>query len=148
MIDADLDIEDIKRTLHTALRLRPPKWDPEEDSPPAREKIEQLENYLLESAFQRAELEEALHWLTALVAHFKRLVDNLTGYEVALPSKSRDRMTNADVLKAKRTVAPTTFEAGAEAKQLMESTLRQIDRLAFEEQWVISRAYTMISGGS
>lgn len=141
----DLDIDGIKGILHNAVRLRPPKW---QDPTMTREKIEALENYLLESAYAAAELEECLHWLSAMVAHFKRVIDNMTGYEAALPSKSRDRLTQADINRAKRVVDPVSFDAGAEARHLQESCLRQIERLRFEEQWVISRAYTMITGGS
>lgn len=145
----DLDIEDIKGFLHNAVRLRPPRFEyGETDATPPREKIEALENYLMESAYAAAELEECLHWLSAVVAHFKRVIENLTGYEAALPGKSRDRLTQADINRAKRIVDPASFDAGAEARHLQESCLRQIERLRFEEQWVISRAYTMISGGS
>lgn len=140
-----MDIEDIKGALNRALQLRPPKWDPREPSPP-REKVAKLEDYLLESAYAAAELEESLHWLNSLVAHFTAKVEQITGYEVALPRKPRDRITQADINTAKRTVDPVTFDAGAEVRQLIESTRRQIERLRFEEQWVISRAYSMISG--
>jgi hypothetical protein len=102
---------------------------------------------LLETAYLGAELEEALFWLDGLVAHFTEKIDRMTGYEVALPRKPKDRLTQADITAAKRTVDPTSFDAGAEAKQLRASALRQIDRFRFEAQWTISRAYTMLSGG-
>jgi hypothetical protein len=149
MEEAELTMENLKARLQGALKLRPPKFEYEgADRTPTREKIDLLESYLLESAFVRAELEEALHYLASLVAHFKRKVDEITGFEALLPSKPRDRLTNADVNAAKRRVDPVSFECGAEAKQVMDSTLRQIERLAFEEQWVISRAYSMISGSA
>ena len=137
-----MNIEEIKGALAEALPLRPPTFNGEGP----REKIGALEDYLLGSAVVAAELEEALHWLDALVTHFAAQIDQISGYEVALPRKTRDRMTKDDILAAKRVVDPTSFDAGAEAKQLRVSVLRQIERLRFEEQYVVSRAYTMIAG--
>lgn len=141
----ELDIEQIKATVNAAVGLRPPRF-PDGESP--RVKVSALEDYLLESAWHAAELEEALHYLTATVAALKAQVEQLDGYEVALPRKAQDRITQTDIMTAKRAVAPAVFDAGAEAKQLTETTRRQIERLRFEEQWIISRAYSMISGGS
>jgi len=143
-----MKIEDIKMALAIALPMRPPTFPLQNGNLPLApaEKVAALEDYLLESAHQAAELEEALHWLDALVAHFQAQIDQITGYEVALPRKTRDRLTKDDILQAKRVVSPTAFDAGAEAKQLRTSVLRQIERLRFEEQWVVSRAYTMIAG--
>jgi hypothetical protein len=142
-----MDIDEIKAAINDALPLRPPKWD-KLDPPHPREKIELLEDYLLRSAYAQAELEEALHWLTGLVEHFKDKVAAIEGYEVALPNKRGDRLTQADINAAKRTVSPEVFECGAEARLLRETVLRQIERFRFEAQWVASRAYSMISGGS
>lgn len=142
-----MTIEEIKAALATALPMRPPKWE-KDDPPRGPEKVELLENYLLDSAYARAELEEALHWLDSLVAHFVGQVEQITGYEALLPSKPSSRITQQDVNAAKRKVSPTIFDAGAEARQLRTSVERQIKRFEFEEQWVLSRAYTMISGRS
>jgi hypothetical protein len=138
-----VNVDEIRGALAGALPLRPPTFNGEGP----REKVGALEDYLLGSAAAAAELEEALHWLEALVAHFATQIDQMTGYEVALPRKTRDRLTKDDILQAKRIVDATPFDAGAEAKQLRASVLRQIERLRFEAQWVISRAYTMIAGG-
>lgn len=144
----DMDVEDIKAALHTALPMRPPRFRPEEGAiaPSGGQKAAALEDYLLESAFVRAELEEALHWLDSLVAHFKAQVEQMTGYEALLPRKPQDRITQTDINTAKRGLNPVIFDAGAEAKQLRASVLRQIERFEFEAQWVVSRAYSMISG--
>jgi hypothetical protein len=143
-----MDPDEIRASLSTALPMRPPKWDTEDDLPlPRPAKVEQLENYLLESAYMRAELEEALFWTNALIKQFTSQIEEMTGYEVALPPKARDRITQADINRAKRTVNPAPFQLGSEMKEARDALLRQIDRFIFEEQWVISRAYTLISGG-
>ena len=143
-----MDVDEIKVVVHRALITRPPKFPTNGDRPtPPAAKVSAFEDYLLETAYIGAELEEALFWLEGLVAHFTEKIDRMTGYEVALPRKPKDRITQADILAAKRTTDPVSFDAGAEAKQLRASALRQIDRFRFEAQWVISRAYTLISGG-
>lgn len=142
-----MEIDEIRSVLHRALTTRPPKFSPNGDRPTApAAKVSAFEDYLLETAYLGAELEEALFWLDGLVAHFAEKIDRMTGYEMALPRKPKDRITQADITAAKRTTDPVSFDAGAEAKQLRASALRQIDRFRFEAQWTISRTYTMISG--
>lgn len=138
-----MEIGQIREAVNAALVLRSPLFAPG-TSP--REKVTAIEDYLLKSAYTAADLEEALHYLDLLVEHFKDKVTRVTGFEVALPRKRTERITREDVLMAKRTVDPTTFEAGAECRQLRATALRQIDRLKFENG-VVSRAYTVISGG-
>lgn len=140
------DIEEIKQAVHDAVKVRPPTNDDERLPPQA--KVSLFEDYLLRSAWMRAELEECVFWLDATIAQLKATVESMTGYEALLPRKPQDRITQADINAAKAKVDPPTFEAGAEAKHLRAHALRQITRFEFEAQWVISRAYTMISGGS
>lgn len=140
-----MQVDEIKGALATAVAMRPPKFD---EALPAARKVAELTDYLLESAFMQAELEEALFWLDRLVAEMQAKVEQISGYEAVLPAKRSERITKEDVLRAKRTIDPVTFEAGAEAKALRVSVLRQIDRFRFEAgNGPVSRAYTMISGG-
>ena len=141
-----MEIEKIQATVGWALSLRAPKWEQNNGRVAPATKIAALEDYLLESAYCAADLEEALWWLDGRLNDFQRQIDQMTGYEVALPRKTRDRITKDDILHAKRIIDPATFDAGAEAKLLRQTILRQIERLRFEEQWVVSRAYSMISG--
>ena len=142
-----MDLEEIRSILDHALTTRPPKFASNGDRPtPPALKVSAFETYLLDTAYLAAELEESLFWLDKLVAHFAEKIDRMTGYEVALPRKPRDRLTAADIAGAKRTIDPTSFEAGVEAKQLRASVLRQIERFRWEAQWVISRSYTFVTG--
>lgn len=142
-----MQIPEMEALLAQAVKLRPPRWV-EERLPPAV-KIRDIEDYLMETAWMQAELEEALFWLGQLVAHFKGRVEQIVGYEVALPKGKRtERITQADVLAAKRTIDPEVFDAGSRARALREGCLRQIERLRWEAgQGPISRAYTVITGG-
>lgn len=140
-----MTLEQIRAALAAALVLRPPKFEP---GTPVPEKVSSLADYLLDSAYAQAELEECYHYLNYTIELLREKVEHMTGYEVALPRKPQDRITQADILSAKRTVDAPTFSAGAEAKQLRESVKRQIDRFRFEAgQGPISRAYTLITGG-
>lgn len=140
-----MTIEEIEAVVQRAVAMRPPR--PREDYPPSQ-KIADMEDYLLESAFVHAELEEALHDLSALVKHFQGVIDRITGWEVALPNGKRgDRVTQADENRAKRQIDPTSFDAGGRARELRDTVYRQTARFEYEAK-VISRAYTLITGGS
>lgn len=140
-----MTIEEIEEIVGRAVELRPPR--PREDYPPAQ-KVSDIEDYLLESAFVHAELEEALVYLSGLVKHFKGVIDDMTGWEVALPNGKRgDRITQADELRAKRKLDPASFDAGARARELRDTVYRQTARFEYEAK-VLSRAYTIIVGGS
>lgn len=141
-----MNVEEIKTALNTALAMRPPRWDPE-DPPRGGEKVSRLEDYMLQAAWMHAELEDCLHHISAAIKLLQKQVDEITGWEVALPSgKTTARATKEDVNQAKRKLKPELFDAGGEARQLRESILRQIARFEHEEV-VLSRAYTLISGG-
>lgn len=137
-----MTLEEIRAALATALALKPPRWT--EDTPPAV-KIGLIETYLMESAYSGAELEEAVHYLDFTMAQLRQKIEQITGYEAVLPSKAADRITKADVIAAKRTLDPVTFDAGAEARQIRESLVRQLDRYEREAKGY-SRLYTVITG--
>ena len=138
-----MDLDQIKGALNSALPLRFPQFEEDES---ARNKVSAIGDYLLEVAYRRGELEEALLGATRLVEYFKDRIEHMEeGWEAFLPAKAVGKITRADVLTAKRQVAPQFFELGTEARQLKEAILRQIARFEFEET-TISRAYTVISG--
>jgi hypothetical protein len=140
-----MEMDRIRAALHAARQMRTPRFEP--DTPPST-KIGRLEDYLLESAWMQGELEDALFWLDALTVHFETQVRDISGWEVALPNKRRERITQADVEQAKRTVDPIAFDASSEVRQVRGHVLRQIDRLRWEAgQGPVSRAYTLIVGG-
>jgi hypothetical protein len=135
--------EEIAALVERVVALRPPKFEP---GTAPRVKVSALEDYLMDGSYVAAELEEAHHWLSLTIERCTEVIAEMQGYEALLPPKARDRITAADHLAAKREANPDPFLAGAEAKRLRATVLRQIDRLKFEAQWVISRSYSMISG--
>lgn len=140
-----MNIDEIRAAVGVALRMRPPRF---EQGAGGAEKISALEDYLLESAYMQAELEEARHYLTYTVETLKQQIAEMTGYEALLPAKSQDRLTEADRNHAKAQAAPELFAAGKEARMLLETVKRQVERFRFEAgQGPISRAYTLITGG-
>ena len=139
-----MELEQIEQALAAALVMRPPRFGPDDAG---ALKVSALEDYLLESAYAHADREAACYWLDELTEHFKAKVEQMTGWEMVLPSGKRaDRATRQEVLSAKRQLDPVTFDAGARARLLREAIRRQIARFEFEST-VVSRAYTLISGG-
>lgn len=141
-----MNINEIRDTLAQALPLRVRRFDP--DVPP-REKVSRLEDYLLESAEHRGALVEARHWLREAEDVMRREIAALDGWEVFLPgrgAKPAGNPSKAHIEEAKERAAPALFDAAREVRKLRGSIDDQIDRLEFEAQFVISRAYTFISG--
>lgn len=142
-----MNIEEIETALGGALKLRPPQRDKAMDESRSQF-VSRMEDYLLESAYAHAELEEALHYLLFAREKLREELEEVTGWEQHLPRKPADRITEADRNRAKALMYPQLFADGKQARMLIDSVKRQIDRFEWESQWVISRAYTMISGGS
>lgn len=140
-----MHLEEIEGILAAALPMRTPSFP---EGTRAAEKIPKLEDYMMASAQAAGELCEARHWLRLLDEKLRDDWTRVAGYEIALPSgKSRDRITKADVQAAKITVAPQLYDAGKRVVSLMASVEEQIARFEREEK-VVSRCYTMITGGS
>lgn len=137
-----MTIAEIEAALARALPMRTPRFEP--TTAPGT-KIAALEDYLLAAAFANGDLVEAAYWLDELVEHFKDQIEQMTGWQVALDGQPA-RATREQVLTAKRQVNPTVFEAGGHARRLRDAIRAQIVRFEREEK-VISRAYTLISGG-
>lgn len=132
-----MTIEEIRNTLHEAMKLRFPRFGPD-DHP--RDKVGKLEDYLGNTAFWRGELESALYW--AREAH-KILSDewaDVEGWQAL-----RDRKTNEGVDEAKRRIKPEVWAGMDEAKRLIHDLGRQIRRLEQDFQ-AVSRDYTLITG--
>jgi hypothetical protein len=138
-----MTLEEIQQTIADALPMRVPHFDA--DTPP-RERVSKLEDYLLASAEQRGALIEARHWLRELEDNLRDQIDSLQGWQAMLQGSPRKVRTKTEIQQAKQAAAPALFSAGRVARKLRGSVDDQIDRFAFEDQFVISRAYSMISG--
>lgn len=137
-----MELEAIENALEVALRLRSPHF-PEGTAP--RAKIGLLEDYMLKSANVNGELVEARHWLRALIDTLTDQWNAMQGWEEFL-RRPRAKATKAEINAAKVQASPAAWDAGRKARRLLQSIDDQITRLEREER-VVSRAYTMVTGG-
>lgn len=138
-----MTLDEIRDALGRALPMRSPTFA---DDTPGGEKVPVLENYMLAVAEINGELVEARHWLRLTIEDLGEKWKHLQGWEVAL-RKARNRATKEDIHAAKVQIAPQLYDAGREARRLKSSVDDQIARFEREER-VVSRAYTMVVGGS
>jgi hypothetical protein len=135
-----MDLAEARRRLESALPLRVPLMDPNK-SP--GERISELEDYILQTAWHRAELEEALVWVLEAGKVLRLQWDGVKGWEVSVRGS---RPTQAQVEAAKAEIDPATHKALQEARFLVEALRRQITRLGGSDYDAASRAYTLLSG--
>jgi hypothetical protein len=132
--------EAIKQTLYDAARLRMPRRDRDAT---LGFNIEQIEDYLTETAIARGELEEARLYAKDAM---DKLVDDWAdidpdGYEPFLNGKR----TIAAVDRAKALAEPEIHVGIKEARRLVDRLTDQIKRLELDDR-AASRRYTMITG--
>lgn len=137
-----MDLDEARRRLDDALKVRIPVFDPDEHP---GVKITKLENHILQVAWHRGELEEALHWVMEAGKVLRAQWSGIEGYEAALGSRA-SRATKEDVERAKATMEPEMWTGLEEARFLMRSLERQIARLGGSDYDAASRAYTFING--
>jgi hypothetical protein len=127
----------VTEALKTSKGLRVPVF---EHGVSPRVKIEQLESYLLLSAFQQGELAEER--LDALVTFedLRREWDHLEGWE---PYK-RTR-TEAGVEDAKRQLRPDLYDQRRDLEWTIKRLSEEIERLE-RDATKVSRAYSMTTG--
>lgn len=137
-----MSLDEIREVLARALPMRSPTFT---QGTPGAGKVPALERHMLAVAEINGELVEARHWLRLTIEALGDQWKNLQGWEVAL-RKPRARATKEDIQAAKAMIAPHLFDAAREARTLKLSVDDQIERFEREER-VVSRAYTMVTGG-
>lgn len=123
--------------LLVAKKMRMPRF---EKGTSPRVKVEQLETYLLESAFAQGELsEERLDRLLEVKRH-QEVWDHIdiSGY----PLRTR---TEAAVRDAKRQVNPNLYNTLTELEWTIKRLVEEIDRLE-RDATKVSRVYSMMTG--
>lgn len=109
------------------------------------DKVSQLEDYLVDLAVARGDLEEARLHLHAALNPMLDEWDRIIGWEAHLGYSSRT--TQEDVRRAKREIRPELHDAINEAKRLAARIGEQIVRLGgMGDEQVASRLYTLITG--
>lgn len=135
-----MDIAEIRTIHHDAAKLRMPRLDP--NSNPAL-KISALEEYILQIAYHRGDLEEAAGWVLEAKHEARRTLDTLQGWEMHV----RGDRTEANVLEAKRKISPDAVAVVKDAEHYVKLLDRQVRRLEHDHE-AASRAYTLITGSA
>jgi hypothetical protein len=137
-----MTVEEIRQRLYDAAKLRMPKRDPDAA---LGYNIEQIEDYLTETAIWRGELEEARLYakdaLDDLLDQWGHL--DPAGYEPHLATGVR--RTQAAVDRAKALAEPGLHTGIREARRLVDRLTDQIKRLELDDK-AASRRYTMMTG--
>lgn len=139
-----MDTETMYARLKTAMPLRCPLFNPNVGG---REKVEKLEDYLAQTAYHRAELEEALYWAWEAEKVLRVKWDEIEGWQNLLPSRDRAKPTERQKTWAKGQVDPATFGALDRLKTLIAGLERQIKRLELDDKNT-SRRYSLLTGSS
>lgn len=134
-----MDLEGIKEMINDAARLRMPEF-PEDIE--AHDKIEALEDYLLETARIRHDLELGRLFLEDAWEGIDDQWRDVKGYEVFLNGKPK---TIQEVDEAKRQVEPDLFFSRRRCIKLLRQLGHQNRRMEHDDA-VCSRAYTMLVG--
>lgn len=135
-----MDIPQIEEYITTASALRMPRLDPN-SNPQLR--ISGLEEYLLQTAYHRGDLEEAMGWVMEAKHNARRTLDGLNGWEMHV----RGEQTAENVLAAKRKISPDAVAVFRDADYYMRRIERQIRRLERDHD-ATSRAFSFITGSN
>jgi hypothetical protein len=128
---------EISPTLAKSKKMRIPVFEP---ATGARTKIDQLENYTLETAFMQGELEEERLEALRDLAQKRHEWDHLDGWE----GLKRTR-TEAAVQDAKRQIRPELYDQIQDLDWTVKRLTEEIDRLE-RDATKTSRVYSMITG--
>jgi hypothetical protein len=135
-------VQEIRERLEKALPIRVPLFNPNLQG---REKVEQLEDYLAQTAYHRAELEEALYWAWETDKPLRDRWDGVQGWQNLLP---RDQKLEADREGRGRSEARDRrgdVRRAPRPEDLIDALERQIKRLTLDDANT-SRRYSLLSG--
>lgn len=132
--------KEVRELLYRASKVMVPTFRGREMS--GRQKIEELEDHLFIIARWRAQLEEARLWMQDARRELEDQWDEIEGWQAVADGKSKQAM-----IDAKRTIKPDIYDGIRMAKFLIERLSEQIRRLERDEEYAVSRGYTLISGG-
>lgn len=143
-----MTLEDHEEVLAEAAKLKMPTFrygnNGDEPAHAPREKVEALENHLLQTARWRGHLEQSRLQVSLAVRGLKRKWDHMTGWE---PHRREGEKSVASVEDAKRVKDPDLYDSIQSGEALVKDLSAQIRRLEHDDE-VASRAYTFITGGA
>lgn len=134
-----MTLEEIQQALHDIATVRMPTFP---DDLPPKEKIEALEDHLLETARHRQTLCQAQLILEDSFEAIDEEWLSLEGWEVNLRGKPKSQ---GDIDEAKRVANSDLFFSRRRCLKLMRQVKNQITRMEKDDA-AASRAYTMLTG--
>lgn len=134
--------KEVRELLYRAAKIMVPRFVGREETPTARQKIDEMEDHLFLIARWRCSLEEARLWMHDATRKLEDEWEDIEGWQTVAEGK-----TKQDVVNAKKTLKPELYDGIREGKFLIERLSEQVRRLERDEEQTISRAYTLISGG-
>lgn len=138
-----MDADRANEVLFAGARLRVPAFD---QGASTTAKVGMLEDYAIDAARDRGELEEARLWMSEVLHTFTVEWAKLEGWEMNIPgSKRRKDATKDDITEAKRMARPDLWENISDIKHLVSQLSNQIRRIEKDEDRV-SRIYTFLTG--
>lgn len=149
-----MDLQDCENTLYSVAQVKLPSivrvGRPREDSDKfdplsPREKIEQLESYLLLTAEARQEAVEARLYVQGALKDLRRDFRDITGWEAHLNEADKKKPSEKAKDEARRCVNTDLYESIQSAEWLDKRLAEQVSRLQHDDD-VVSRAYTFIVG--
>lgn len=136
--------DEIENVLTEAAKLKMPRFGYRDNKTSPREKIERLEEYLLDTARWRGHLEQARLHAKDAVRELERKWDHLAGWE---PNRRQGEKSVQSIEDAKKLTNPDLFDSIKTGRELVKKLGDQIRRLEHDDE-VASRAYTLIVGPS
>jgi hypothetical protein len=127
-----------REALDAAKGLRMPRLTRKQGT---RERLDSLEDYMLETAWHRAELMEGRMAVYEDLHTLKEEWDHLDGWQALKRTK-----TETAVEDAKRQLRPDIYNAIQKAEWLIARLTEQMERLD-REATICSRAFTFATGG-
>lgn len=138
-----MDPDEIRQLLFDTAKLRMPK---REEGQSTRDFLSKLEDYLIQTAVARGELEEARLYMNEALHRLEQEWRDIEGWQSVMGGNTKNATQN-DIMEAKRKVKPDLYDGIRDGKFLRERLTEQIKRLGkLGDDEVVSRAYTLMAG--
>lgn len=145
-MNAQMTTDQIRQTLYESAKLKMPTFVYRDNGRPptsAKDKIEALEDFILQTARWRAHLEQARLYAQDAVRLLEKQWAHMQDWEV---HRREGEKSVASIEDAKRQKDPDLYDSIQAGQSLVKDLSAQIRRLEHDDE-VASRAYTFVTGG-
>jgi hypothetical protein len=142
--DEEMTPDKVQTLLYTASNLVVPSFRPKEGEEPIRprEKAARLEDHMILCARWLMQLERARLFMYDATRVLEDQWEAIEGYEMTMGKEK----TQKAVVEAKRKLRPDLYGSIRTGKALIARLSDQIRRIERDQEVVVSRVFTMISG--